>query len=267
MAEWGTYFAGKRVWVTGASSGIGRSLVDALGLAGVATIASARREEQLSELAERYPSVHALPLDIAAFATIDEMATRAWDILGGVDILINNAGVSQRATFAESDPKALQRVLDVNLAGTMRLTHAVLSRMLAAGGGHIVTITSYAARIPTPLRSAYTAAKMGLHGLFDCIRSEVATQGIAVTLVVPGFVRTDISRNAVTETGERYGTLDEGLADGMPPDVAAEKILTGIARRRREFALAVTPRFAFGHFMRRVFPGIFFRLVAKARVT
>lgn len=267
MAEWSTYFAGKRVWVTGASSGIGRSLVDALGLAGVATVASARRDEELTALAGRYPDAHALPMDIADFQSIPEMAARAWDLLGGIDVLINNAGVSQRSRFAESEPGALQRVLDVNLGGTMRLTHAVLNRMLAAGGGHIVTVTSYAARVPTPLRSAYTAAKMGLHGLFDCIRSEVASRGIAVTLVVPGFVRTDISRNALTATGEKHGVLDEGLAAGMHPDEAARRILAGIARRRREFAVAVTPRFAYGCFMRRVFPRLFFRIVAKATVT
>ncbi len=267
MADWGTYFAGKRVWVTGASSGIGRSLVDALGSAGVVTVASARREVALTELAERYPSVHALTMDIADFDSIEEMAKRAWDILGGIDVLINNAGVSQRSVFAESDPAALQRVLDVDLSGTMRVTHAVLNRMLAAGSGHLVAITSFAARVPTPVRSAYTAAKMGLHGLFDCIRSEVASRGIAVTLVVPGWVRTDISRNAITATGEKHATMDDGLAAGMPADTAAERILTGIARRRREFSVATTFRFRYGYFMRRFFPSLFFKMVARAKVT
>jgi short-subunit dehydrogenase len=217
-ASWQSYFAGKRVWVTGASSGIGQALVQLLGSADVQTLASARREDRLEALAAQYPSVQVLPLDLAATDRIAETAARAWDLLGGVDVLINNAGISQRASFVESDPEALERVIDVDLKGTMRLTHAVASRMLRAGTGHLAVVSSAVTLIPAPLRSAYAAAKMGLHGLFDVLRSELGPHGISVSIVVPGFVRTEISQHAVTATGGEHGQLSGHQASGDTPE-------------------------------------------------
>jgi dehydrogenase/reductase SDR family member 7B len=267
MNKWIKYFNGKRVWVTGASSGIGRALVHALGEAGVSTVASARREDRLTELADSHESVHALRMDIADFTTIEEMATRAWDLLGGVDILINNAGVSQRFIFSEADEDVLRRIVDVNLTGTMLLTRATVSRMLAGGGGHLVAVTSLAARVPTPLRTVYTAAKMGLHGLFDSLRGEVEPKGIAVTLVVPGLVNTEISETAMTAAGEAYGVTDQNQAQGMSPDDCAQRILSGIAKRRREFAVAMVPKLRLATFLRRFLPGLFFKIIANAKVS
>ena len=267
MNNWTNYFNGKRVWVTGASSGIGKALVEALGEAGISTVASARRADRLAELAERYDCVRALPLDITDFAAIDEMAMRAWDLLGGLDILINNAGASHRFLFAEAEREALQRIIDVNLAGPMHLTRAVVARMLAAGGGHLVTITSLATRIQTPQRTVYTAGKMGLHGLFDSLRGEVEPHGVAITLVVPGFVRTEISESAVTANGDAYGMTGDQHARGMPPDRCAQRILAGVAARRREFSVAVTPLLRYAAFVRRYLPWLYFKLIAKAKVT
>jgi short-subunit dehydrogenase len=267
MSNWVDYFSGKRVWVTGASSGIGRALVEALGDAGVSTVASARREDRLSELVDKHKTVRALPMDIADFAAAEEMATRAWDLLGGVDVLINNAGVSQRFVFSEADADVLRRIVDVNLTGTMLLTRATVSRMLAGGGGHLVAVTSLAARVPTPLRTVYTAAKMGLHGLFDSLRGEVEPQGIAVTLVVPGMVNTEISQHSVTAAGEHYGVTDRNQADGMSPEACAQQILAGVAKRRREVSVAMNPKLRFAVFMRRNLPGLFFKIIAKAKVS
>ena len=267
MSNWTNYFNGKRVWVTGASSGIGKALVEALGQAGISTVASARRADRLSELVDRYECVRALPMDTTEFTTIDEMAMRAWDLLGGLDILINNAGVSHRFLFADAEPEVLRRVIDVNLIGTMLITRAVIARMLAAGGGHLVTITSFAVRVQTPQRTAYTAAKMALHGLFDGLRGEVESKGIAVTLVVPGFVRTEMSERAVTADGDAYGVIGDQHARGMPPDRCAQRILTGVAARRREFTVALTPLLRYAAFVRRYLPRLYFILIAKAKVT
>jgi len=145
MKKWNNYFSGKRVWITGASGGIGRAMVEALGAAGVDVVASDIREDQMADLAERFDSVRTLPMDITDSAAVDEKATRTWDLLGSVDVLINNAGVSQRSLFAETDPAVLRRIVEVNLIGTMEVTRAVVARMLAGNGGHLVTITSMAA--------------------------------------------------------------------------------------------------------------------------
>ena len=168
---------------------------------------------------------------------------------------------------AEAEPEALQRIIDVNLAGPMHLTRAVVARMLAAGGGHLVTITSLATRIQTPQRTVYTAAKMGLHGLFDSLRGEVEPHGVAITLIVPGFVRTEISESAVTANGDAYGMTGDQHARGMPPDRCAQRILAGVAARRREFSVAVTPLLRYAAFVRRYLPWLYFKLIAKAKVT
>jgi len=267
MEKWSNYFSGKRVWVTGASGGIGRAMVEALGEAGVDVVASDIREDLLSDLAQRFDSVRTLPMDITDSAAVDEKATRAWDLLGAVDILMNNAGVSQRSLFAETNPAVLRRIIEVNLIGTMLVTRAVVARMLAGNGGHLVTITSMAARVPTPQRTMYSAAKMGLHGLFDSLRGEVEPKGIAVTLVLPGVVRTDISAHAMTASGDAYGITDRNQAAGMPPDECAGKILNGVAAHRREFTVAMVPKLRLAVFVRRFLPALFFKLIAKAKVT
>ena len=267
MNKWNTYFSGKRVWVTGAGGGIGRAMVEALGSAGVDVLASDIREDLLSDLTERFDSVRTLPMDITDSAVVDEKATRAWDLLGTVDVLINNAGVSQRSLFAETHPAVLRRIVEVNLIGTMEVTRAVVARMLAGNGGHLVTVTSMSARVPTPLRTMYSAAKMGLHGFFDSLRGEVEPRGIAITLVVPGMVRTDISANAMTATGDAYGITDRNQAAGMPPDECAGKILNGVAARRREFTVAMVPKLRLAAFLRRLLPGLYFRIIAKAKVS
>jgi short-subunit dehydrogenase len=240
--------------------------VEELSKAGVATVASARREAPLNRLAEQYESVQALPMDISDAGSIQEKVTRAWDMHGGVDVLINNAGMSHRFLFAEADPDVLRRIVDVNLTGTMLVTRAVLPRMIAAGGGHIVAVTSMVVRIPTPQRSAYAASKNALHGLFDCIRAEVAASGVCVSLVVPGLVNTEISESAATGSGERYGIKDRNQANGMSSEQCARRILRGIAGRRREISVARNGLTHFGTFMRRFMPAIYFRLISRVKV-
>lgn len=266
MAHWSEYFEGKRVWVTGASSGIGAAMVDALGGAGVRTLASARRAGPLEALAESHPSVSTLALDLADRASLGEVATRAWDLMGGVDVLVNNAGISQRSFFVDSDPAALDRVIEIDLLGTMWLTHAVASRMKSQGGGHLVIVSSVIAKLPTPYRTAYAAAKGGLHGLFDAMRGELEPDGIDISIAVPGFVKTEISTHAVTESGAELGALDPGQATGHSPAACAREILAGVAKRRREFLVSMSPKIRLGLALRALAPGLLWRTLAKADV-
>ncbi len=265
--SWQGYFQDKSVWVTGASSGIGAALVEALGAAGVRTLASARRTDRLEELERRHASVSALSLDLAECDLIGEVAARAWEQLGGIDILINNAGISQRSTFVEADPSTLERVIRVDLIGTMWLTHAVAARMKHRGSGHIVAVTSLAAMIPTPRRTAYAAAKAGLHGLFDAMRGELEPSGLSISLAAPGFVRTEISTHAVTETGAEHGVLDSNQEHGDDAASCAVEILVGVAKRRREFLVSMSPRLRIALLLRRHAPGLLWRILAKASVT
>ena len=267
MADWRSYLSGKRVWVTGASSGIGEALVRHLGDAGIRTVASARRLDRLQTLSAQYESVSAHALDLAQRESLPNAVAAVWDQLDGVDVLINNAGISQRATFLESDPEALYRVIDIDLLSTMRLTQLVAARMARAGTGHLVAISSVVARIPSPLRTAYAAAKQGLHGLYDALRGELEPQGIAISIAVPGAVRTEISTHAVTATGAEHGLMDANQASGDTPERCAERILKGIAQRKREFLVSMTPKLWAGVILRKVAPGILWRSLSKVAVT
>ena len=267
MTDWRRYFSGKRVWVTGASSGIGEALVELLGAAGVTTLASARREDRLRALEAKHPSVSMMPLDLCESDRLEDAAARAWSMLGGIDVLINNAGISQRSRFVEADPDSLEAVIRVDLIGTMRLTHAVAIRMNERGSGHLAAVTSVAARIPPPLRSAYAASKAGLHGLFDAMRGELEPAGIAISLVVPGFVRTEISTHAMTATGSEHGIVDPNQEHGEDAAGCALAILRGLARRRREFTVSMSPRLSVALALRRVAPWLLWRILAKARTT
>ena len=260
-------FGGARVWVTGASSGLGEALAEALADAGATVLASARRLDRLEALAARRPGVFVSRLDLADRVSLAGAAARAWDTLGGIDILINNAGISQRSLFVDSDPAALERVIEVDLLGTMRLTREVAARMALRGSGQIAVVTSIVAKIPTPQRSAYAAAKAGLHGLTDALRGELEPRGITLSLVVPGFVRTEISTHAVTADGSEHGELDPNQAAGASPAAAAEAVLRGLARRRREFTVAMTPKLWLGLALRRVAPALLWRTLARSRVT
>ncbi len=267
MTDWRRYFSGKRVWVTGASSGIGEALVALLGEAGVTTLASARREDRLRTLEAKHPSVSMMPLDLCEPDRLAEAAARAWSMLGGIDVLINNAGISQRSLFVEADPDSLEKVIRVDLIGTMRLTHAIAVRMKERGSGHLAAVTSIVARIPPPLRTAYAASKAGLHGLFDAMRGELEPAGIVISLVVPGFVRTEISAHAMTATGAEHGIVDPNQEHGEDAAMCARAILRGLARRRRELVVSMSPRLRVALVLRRFAPWLFWRILARARVT
>lgn len=233
--------------------------------AGVAVLAAARRQDRLDALAAEYPTIVTEPLDLEKHDQIAEFATRAWDRLGGIDILINNAGFSQRAHFLETDPATIDRVINVNLLGTVRLTQAVARRMKAAGGGQIGVVTSVAARLASKGRSGYSAAKAALHRFFDVARMELAPHKISISLAVPGYVRTEISRHAVTATGSEHGRMDSNQEHGDSARHCAEGILRGFAKKKHEFYVSLTPKLRLGLLMRRVFPELYFRVMTNAQ--
>jgi dehydrogenase/reductase SDR family protein 7B len=261
------YFSGKRVWVTGASSGLGAAFVAALGAAGIETVASAPESECARIDTSCFPSVVVLPFDLTDRDGLSTVADQAWERFGNLDILINNAGISQRSLFAETDPAVLEQVIRVNLLGTMWLTREVVSRMVAQRSGHIVVISSWAAFVPVPQRTAYAAAKAGLLAMCDALRPELLEHSIDVTAVVPGTIRTEISLHAVTGDGSPHSTLDPNQEAGMSPEECAHRILKGVAARKRQFTVAVPVKLRYARFVKRLLPGLFTRLIARARVT
>ena len=236
-------FEGKTWWITGASSGIGASLSAALGIAGANLILSGRNQAVLNEMANRISARSlVLPFEATAFNQIPEIVGRAWDwatnLGGGVDGLVNNAGISQRSLALDTAFEVYRRIIDVDLLAPIALTQAILPRMAKVGHGHLVAISSIAGIVGAPMRSAYSAAKHGVIGYCDSIRAETDHLGVRVLVVAPGPVRTNIAKNALNATASARGESDPSIENGMDPDSVADRILNALRSGERELILA-----------------------------
>lgn len=264
------YFKQKRVWITGASSGIGEALSHAFAAQGAHLILSARNLSELQRVASECThkgaaSVLVQPLDLAQHDSIPGIAQKVLAEIGKLDILINNGGISQRSLVQETAFEVDRQLINVNYLGTVALTKAVLPTLLTHQLGHIVTITSLVGKFGSPLRSSYAASKHALHGFFDSLRAELAATPIKITLICPGYIRTNVSVNALTGSGAKQGTMDEATGKGMLPDVLAHHILKAIADGKEEAYFG--GKEVLGVYLKRFFPGYFSKLIAKTKVT
>ena len=243
-----TALAGKTVWITGASSGIGEALaVDAV-RRGARVVLSARREAELERVraACADPSrVALLTVDLAALGDdARELVRRAQLPFGPVDVLVNNAGISQRTLLLETQLDAYRRLFEVDFFAPVVLAKALIPEMLVRSCGHIVNVSSVFGTIAMARRTGYAAAKHALHGFFDCARIELGAQGIEFTTVCPGFVRTAISVNALGPDGKPWGELDHDIGHGMTPETCARKVWNAVERNRPEVVIAGKERIA-----------------------
>lgn len=226
------------VWITGASSGIGAALARELAKRGAKLILSSNEERALERAAADCGApredVLVLPLDLEDFEALPAVAARAWERFGRVDALVNNAGLAQRSLAADTTMAVYRKLMNVDCLGHIALTQAVLPRMIARRSGYLLATLSVAGYVGTPLRTGYAAAKYGLRGYFDGLRYEVWEHGIRTSLIVPGFIRTQITTKALEGDGSRHGQMDPANAAGLPPDRAARKILAGMEREKRE---------------------------------
>jgi short-subunit dehydrogenase len=260
--------AGKTVWITGASSGIGEALACELAARGARLILSARRRDELERVraACARPGDHlVVPLDLADPPSLEAAARDVLDRLGAPDVVVHNGGVSQRARAEETALAVVRRILEVDFFGAVPLTLHLLPAMLARGSGRFVVVSSLVGKIGTPKRSAYSAAKHALHGWFDSLRAEVHDRGVGVTIVCPGFVRTPLPIHALTGDGAPQGTMDRAQQRGLDPAPVARRMARAIERERDELLIAGKERLAVH--LARFFPGLFRRLIRKARVT
>lgn len=224
-------YEGQRVWITGASSGIGAGLARAFGAAGATVILSGRNREALAEVAAGVPDHIILPFE----ATDHEVLPRVVDHAGPVDFLINNAGISQRGLFEDTVLDVYRTIMEVDFFAPVHLTKLVLPQMLARGRGHIAVTASVAGKVGSPQRTGYCAAKHAVMGFYDALRTEVGGRGIRVTTIIPGFVKTEIGARALTFDGTPKGNaVADDVDAGISPDEAAAQVLAGIAAGDRE---------------------------------
>lgn len=231
---------GRTAWITGASSGIGAALAEALAAEGAALILSGRRREALEELAARLGGdTLVLPFEATDWAALPAAVDAAWRWRDGVDLLVNNAGVSQRSLAIDTVPEVYDRLIDTDLRAPIHLTQALLPRLVERRSGTIVMIASVAGRLGPVLRTGYAAAKHGLIGYADALRAEVEkAYGLRVVNVLPGSVRTGVARNALQGDGSARGESDANIDAGMEPAECARQILAGLAEGKREIVVA-----------------------------
>jgi short-subunit dehydrogenase len=259
----------KIIWITGASSGIGEALVYELAAQGARLVLSARNEKELQRVAsvtglgER--DIFVLPLDLEKPAEMMGKAAQVMNHFGRIDILVNNGGLSQRSLAKDTGWEVDQRLLNVNTIGTIALTKAVLPYFLRQKQGRFVTITSLVGKFGSPMRSGYSAAKHALHGFFDSLRAEVEKDGVAVTIVCPGFVQTKVSVNAVTADGSAQNTMDDATAHGITAQYCAQAIVKAINRNKRE--VYIGGKETYGVLIKRFLPNLFANMIGKAKVT
>lgn len=227
-------------WITGASSGIGAALVEVFANAGAHIILSGRRTEVLEKIANDLDTDSlVLPFESTDYAKLPDIVETAWKWKGHVNILFNNAGISQRSLAINTAPEVYQNLINIDLLAPIWLTQLQLPKMVANGGAHIVAISSIAGRVGVPLRTAYCAAKHGLIGYMDSLRAEMELlHNIKVTNVLPGSVATDIARNAITSDGSRRGKSDPVIDGGDNPIDCAKSILEAVENETRELIFA-----------------------------
>jgi short-subunit dehydrogenase len=255
----------KVIWITGASSGIGRELALQLAQKDATLILSARRLDALEDVrnACAHPERHlCLPFDLANVTEIEAIVPHAFALFDRIDILVNNAGVSQRSKALETPLTVDRAIMEVNYFGTVALTKSVAHRMVELRQGQIVAIASVAGKIGSPLRSAYSAAKHALIGFMDCLRAELYQTGVTVHVICPGFVQTDVSQNALTATGKPYGHSDPEIEHGMPVDQFVRCMIRRLERGTLEIVIA-RKRAWLGYQVRRLLPNTYHRVLPR----
>jgi dehydrogenase/reductase SDR family member 7B len=252
-------FSDKVIWITGASSGIGRTTALRFAREKATLVLTALEEDLLQEVREDClkagaPDVALLPFDLSRTDELTDLAEKAWSAFGRIDILYNNAGISQRGIAVETDMAVIRKVMDIDFYAPVILTKSVLPKMIARGGGQLAVTTSINGLFGFPLRCAYSSAKHALYGFFETIAAENAADNIHVTIVTPGRVRTNISLNALEKDGKKHGKMDAGQANGITPEKAADKIVRAIAKQKRE-VLVGSGELAMVY-IKRFFPGL-----------
>jgi len=259
-------FQNKVVWITGASSGIGEAIAMAFAREGAKLVLTARRIEELDRVKQRTglpdSSVLILPLDVTEFDMAPDAAARIIAKFQRIDIMVHNAGVSQRSYIKDTDLDVYRKLMDVNFYSTVALTKAVLPYMISQQSGHFVVISSVAGKIGTIMRSGYNASKHALHGFYDSLRAESYNDNIKVTTVCPGYIKTNVSLNALNENGGKFGKMDSNQQNGIAPEECARQILNAVKKDKKEIYIGGFKEVA-AIYLKRFLPDLLFDQVRK----
>jgi short-subunit dehydrogenase len=263
-------FKNKICWITGASSGIGEALAFYMANEGAKLIVSARNESKLLEIKDQCSangasSCDVIPMDLANPTSINEAFGQFRDLYNSIDYLVNNGGISQRAYAHEASIDIDRQIMEVNFFGSVALSKLVLPIMLEQGRGNISVTSSITGKFGFPLRTAYSASKHAVQGFFESLRTEVQSKGVSVSIIIPGRVKTEISKHALEANGKEHGKMDDGQNEGISADKAAKIIGKGLLNRKREI-LVGGKELNMVH-IRRFLPALFYKIVARIKHT
>lgn len=262
-------FRGKTIWITGAASGMGRSVAillstyknrlilsdrDAAGLEDTAVVVKQNGSEAIVEV-----------LDMSDSYAIDLAARKLLQMLDRIDALYQFAGISQRSLVAETPIENDRRIMEINFFGVIALAKAVLPTMIKNGGGQLAVTSSLVGKFGFPYRSAYSASKHALHGYFESLLAENSKHNIRVSILIPGRIQTNISRFALDREGKEYGKMDAGQANGITAEKAAKQICRGLRLEKKE--VHVGGKELLMLYIRRFIPALYYRLAVNLKPT
>ena len=264
-----SFFQNKVAWVTGASSGLGEAIALELAKHHAQLILTARREDELQRVknncAKFIPAenILVLPADLSHLSDPLSLTNKVIEKFGRIDILVNNAGISQRSRALDTVIEVERNIMELNYFSKIMLSKAVLPFMQKQKSGSIVIMSSLMGKLGFRRRSSYCASKHALHGYFESLRQEVYADNIHINIICPGYVKTNVSLNAVTATGAKHNQMDEGQANGMDPIVCAKNTLRAIEHNRHEVFMGGRELAAVT--IRRLFPNLFYKLILKVK--
>lgn len=258
----------KIVWITGASSGIGQALAAEYAKRGATLILSARRKDALEHTKANL--MNADRHTVLAFDVADAQQARAavQQVIAlhqKVDVLINNAGLSQRALIKDTTMETERRIMEVDYFAQVHLTKTLLPYLLTQKSGQVAFVSSIAGLLGTQYRASYSAAKAAIHMWANSLRAEVAKDGIDVAVIFPGFVQTNVSFNALNGAGEPQGHQDEAIANGLDVKDFTKQVISALDAKQ-EYIVVGGFKEKLGVAVSRVSPKILYKMIRKMKV-
>ena len=256
------FFKDKVVAITGGSEGIGKALIDALIPLGAKIATCGRNQDKLYNLQVQYSNhlLHSIVADVSRYDDCRNFINSTIDTFGGIDILINNAGISMRSLVADADVDVLRKVMDINFFGTVYCTKLALDSILERKGD-IVGVSSIAGYRGLPGRSGYSASKFAINGWLESLRTELLETGVNVMWVAPGFTRSNIRNVALNSKGQAQGESPLNERSLMSSQECAAHIIRAIEKRRRTLILSANGKQTV--FLNKFFPSLTDRIVKK----
>jgi short-subunit dehydrogenase len=251
------FFKNKVCWITGASSGIGAALAMELNASGALLILSGRNSEKLIEIRDAaiHPeNIAILSFDIENINALKGITHEAWDLWGGIDYVYLNAGMAVRDMIVQTDMEMIEKVMNINFMSNVAIAKALLPLMLQQKSGCFVVTGSLSGKFGVPKLGAYSASKHALYGFFESLRAEYESGGIKVTMITAGFVRTNITMNALKGNGMPYAKMQNAVGAGISPESCAHQMIKAVSAGKYDVLIGSLEKWFV--VLKRFFPGL-----------